>query len=137
MSTPPIISLPPDPPAYFVWLYSALLAACIGGFDYLTKGLATDAGRWPDLPKIMQGHSWGVIMLTVYGAGIALIAVTTGHDGYWYGLILFANEDMAYWSWRYLLTGRKPNKLPFEINKYIYSVWIIVSNVVVLAICNI
>jgi hypothetical protein len=131
MTTPPIISLPPDPPAYFVWLYSALLAACIGGFDYLTKGLATDAGRWIDLPKIMQGYSWGVIMLTVYGAGIALIAVTTGHDGYWCGLILFANEDMAYWSWRYLLTGKKAVRLPMNLNRNVYFGWIIVSNIFV------
>jgi len=123
MTTPPIISLPPDPPAYFVWLYSALLAACIGGIDYITKGLAVDYGMWPRLPWFQRGYYWAAVMFVLYL--LSIIALANISTVYYWGILLFFNEDLFYWIWRFLINGRS---IKYQVNKYVYWLLLITTN---------
>ena len=132
MTTPPIISLPPDPQGEpFVWLVLFCIGLMVGLLDYLTKGIAVDEGRWSSLPSIMQGHSWGAIMIGLYYLHVIVLALWLS-PVYWWGLLLFANEDFGYWLWRYVATGRVANRLPFNLHRHIYFGWITISNIIVL-----
>lgn len=100
------------------------IAICVGGLDYLIKGVP----EWKKLKPFFQGSSWHIVIGVVYLLSILALSFSTMNYLILVGIFAIINEDFAYWCFHRIHRGFWKVKPPFNLELWFYYFYLVVIN---------